>query len=247
MKPTIGITTAPRTVEDRWLEALDRGNVDAVVQAGGLPVMLPVVEPSDAAALLDHLDGLLLTGGVDVDPSAYGQQRIEAVTTTDPTRDAHELALTRGAFERHLPILGMCRGAQLLNVAAGGTLIQDIATQTPIEHLQRPRFAEVVHEVRVDPSSCLATIVGTEPIAVNTMHHQAVAAPGGGLRAVAWAEDGLIEAVEAVDGSPVLGVQWHPELLLGLPAHDALFRWLVEVAAAARPAQGRRHQVFRSA
>jgi putative glutamine amidotransferase len=238
MKPIVGVTTAPRVVEDRWLEALDRGNVEAVARAGGLPIMLPVVDPADAPQLVERLDALLLTGGVDVDPATYGQQRLEAVTETDPGRDAHELAVTRAALAGGVPVLGMCRGSQLLNVAAGGTLIQDIVTQTAIDHAQRPRFAEAVHQVRVDPHSTLGGIVGTAEIAVNTMHHQAVDRPGVGLRAVAWAEDGLVEAIEAADGSPVLGVQWHPELLLDLPVHQALFRWLVQVARA--PARRRR-------
>jgi putative glutamine amidotransferase len=136
------------------------------------------------------------------------------------------------AAERGLPLLGICRGAQVLNVALGGTLVQDLPTVTDgVDHRVAGRWGEVVHDVRIADDSLLAGVVGTDRLGVNSLHHQAVASAGHGLRIVAWATDGIAEAIEGTHGWSVLGVQWHPELLAEFTAHAALFEWLVARSA----------------
>jgi gamma-glutamyl-gamma-aminobutyrate hydrolase PuuD len=230
MKPRIGITTTPSVAEDRLLEALDRANVTGVVQAGGMPLVLPMLDPSEAEAAVSCLDGLLFSGGGDVDPASYGSLPLPEVQGIDVGRDAWELALVRAALAQGVPVLGICRGAQVINVAAGGTLVQHLPLVTDLVHCRRDQPAAPVHAVRVLEGSTLHRATGLDLLGVNSLHHQAVGAVGAGLRPVGWAEDGTIEAVEAVDGSRVLGVQWHPELLPAEPGHAALFDWLVEQA-----------------
>jgi putative glutamine amidotransferase len=233
MKPRIGITTTPRLHEDRFLEALDRTFVTAVIRSGAVPFILPVLEPEDARAALTCLDGVLFTGGGDVDPARYGAEPSPEVDGVDPTRDAFELALVEAAVELDLPILGVCRGAQVMNVARGGSLIQHLPDVTDQSHRERERWAETVHPVRIEQDSRLLQVLQQDLIGVNTLHHQAVDRLGSGLRAVGWAGDGTVEAIEGVDGLRILGVQWHPELLLNEPGHPALFSWLA--AEATRP------------
>ncbi len=229
MRPRIGITTSPSLREGRFSEALDRAYVTAVLRAGGLPVVLPVLETDQAPKVASCLDGIAFSGGGDVDPELYGADRVPELRGVDARRDAYELALVREALELGLPILGTCRGCQLLNVALGGTLVPHLDGDEG-RHRARDRWAEPVHTVSVLEGSLLGAVLGPGVVGVNSLHHQAVAEVGTGLRAVAWADDGVIEAVEAVDGNRALGVQWHPELLLTPPANTTLFRWLVEEA-----------------
>ena len=229
MRPRIGITTSPSLHEGRFSEALDRAYVTAVLRAGALPVVLPVLDPSQAAAVASSVDGMVFSGGGDLEPALYGGGPVPELRGLDARRDAYELALARHALDLGLPTLGTCRGSQLLNVALGGTLVPHLA-DVDGRHCARDRWAETVHTVSVLEGSVLRSIVGTEVIGVNSLHHQAVAEVGSGLRAVAWADDGVIEAVEGVGGNRVLGVQWHPELLLAPPANAPLFRWLVDEA-----------------
>ncbi|MGI9023167.1 MAG: gamma-glutamyl-gamma-aminobutyrate hydrolase family protein [Acidimicrobiales bacterium] len=227
MKPRIGITVSLSIHEDRAVEALERAYVDAVVRAGGIPLVLPACDPSDAPAVAQGLDGLLLSGGGDVDPAFYCGVPSSEVRAVEPGRDAWELALVRHAAKVGLPVLGTCRGAQVLNVGMGGTLVVHLPTVTTSEHCQRDRWAEVVHTVAVQQASTLRAVVGVDVVGVNSLHHQAVDQVGTGLRAVGWAEDGVIEAVEGIGAAPMLGVQWHPELLPDVEGHPALFGWLV--------------------
>jgi putative glutamine amidotransferase len=232
MKPRIGLTTTPATVDDCPVEQVNQAYVDAVVRAGGIPFVLPVLDPDDAEPALLALDGLLLTGGGDVEPSLYGALPVAEVYGLDPARDASEMALVRAAGRAGLPVLGICRGAQVLNVALGGSLVQHVPAVTGVDHRLRDRAYEFVHGVRISPESVLAGVAGGCDVAVNSLHHQAVDSLGRGLRAVAWSEDGVIEAIESADGSTrFLAVQWHPELLAGHDAHERLFRWLVTEAA----------------
>jgi putative glutamine amidotransferase len=230
MKPRIGITATPSVADDRLLEALDRANVTGVVQAGGMPLVLPVLDPAEAEAAVSCLDGLLLSGGGDVDPAAYGCPPLPEVAGVDRGRDAWELALVRAALAQGVPVLGVCRGAQVVNVAAGGTLIGHLPLVTDLEHCRKDRAAEPVHAVRVLAGSRLREATGLDRMGVNSLHHQAVGTVGAGLRPVGWSDDGTVEAVEGTDGHRVLGVQWHPELLLDEPGHAALFDWLVAEA-----------------
>jgi putative glutamine amidotransferase len=202
----------------------------AVEMAGGLPVALPPLTSENVDALLDHLSGLLLSGGPDVDPSTYGAAPHPQLGPTDPVIDAFEIALCRHAYRRRMPILGICRGAQLLNVALDGTLhqhIPDVTTGT-ISHRQPQLGTLTSHEVRVAPDSSLAQTTGGGPVRVNSFHHQAIDRLGAGLRAVAWSDDGVVEAIEEQDGRYVLGVQWHAETLVADAEQLSLFQRLVD-------------------
>jgi putative glutamine amidotransferase len=205
----------------------------AVERAGGLPVALAPLDPDSVEPLLDHLGGLLLTGGPDIDPSAYGADAHPELGPTDSAVDAFELALCRQADARGLPILGICRGAQVLNVARGGTLHQHVPElgDGALQHRQLEPGDRTTHTVDVSLDSALAQITGAGAVQVNSFHHQAVDRLGVALGPVAWAEDGLVEAIEDLDGCFVLGVQWHAETLIERSEHLALFERLVELAA----------------
>lgn len=200
----------------------------AVERAGGLPVVLPPVDVACVPLLLDRLDGLCLSGGPDLDPAAYGARRHHEVGPTEPALDAFELALAREADRRGIPTLGVCRGAQTINVARGGTLHQHI------EHHRQTELATVpTHEVDVVLPSRVGRIVGCARMAVNSFHHQAVDRLGAGLRVAACSEDGVIEGIEAPEHPFLIGVQWHVETLVDRPAHLALFRGLIRAAGLA--------------
>jgi putative glutamine amidotransferase len=235
--PLIGVTmsvTADRTPERAHVNA---AYLVAVQQAGGVPVLLPPqLEARGREALWTRLDGLLLTGGGDLDPARFGAPRHPAVYEVSEARDALELELTARAVGEGRPLLAICRGIQVLNVALGGTLIQDIPSEVgaTIAHSQQAPRHEPTHPVKIDVDGTrLGHLVGTAELMVNSFHHQAIKRVGRGLREVAWAPDGIIEGVESLDArSLLLGVQWHPEDLVG---HDAaarrLFRALVEAAS----------------
>ncbi len=205
--------------------------VKAVRKAGALPVLLPVVDPDDAMAMLDIVDALVITGGCDVDPTNYDAAVDPLLGPTDPLRDAADLAITRAAVQSNVPTLATCRGIQVLNVAMGGTLVQHVD-----EHMRVDMYNQDVHGVDIDPASRLATILGTEALGVNSMHHQVIDRLGPGVRSVARNHDGHIEAIE-IDAAPaVLGVQWHPELLRHRDDHLALFEDLVRQVLVRRDA-----------
>ena len=224
----------------RQVEGLDRSGVNvaylaAVLAADGVPIILsPVLGPDRAEAALHGMDGLLLTGGEDVDPAQYGGAPSPQLGTVDRRRDAFELALFRAARSRGLPVLAVCRGLQLVNVALGGTLWQDLPTDRPgaVLHAQRTPRDRRTHAVRVTPASRTRELLSTERLQVNSFHHQAIRELGDGLLATGWAEDGVIEAAEVADGGWVVGVQWHPESFHAEPGSPdlALFRGLVEAS-----------------
>jgi putative glutamine amidotransferase len=234
MKPRIGITSAPVVTDERRFDRVSRWYVEAVARAGGLPLILPTLAPILAAETLDGLDGLLLIGGGDVSPSRYGEAAAPEVRDVDDARDEWELALIAGR-DATFPVLGVCRGAQVLNVAAGGSLIQHLPAVTAEPHRLRERDCEEVHRVSLEPTSALAAILGRSVVGVNSVHHQAIRRVGAGYQAVAWAADGIVEAIERVDGAPVVAVQWHPESLIDLAPHGQLFLWLTRAAARRRP------------
>ncbi|CAN5695995.1 gamma-glutamyl-gamma-aminobutyrate hydrolase family protein [soil metagenome] len=244
MLPRIGITSSPFISDGPPLETLTRGYVDAVLGAGGLPIIIPILEPGLADEVLDTIDGLIMSGGGDVDPKRYGQEAVPEVDGVHEARDEWELALIPAALRRDLPVLGICRGTQVINVACGGTLVQDLPSVSEHVHRDADRSYEIVHAVEIDARSNLshvvdATRIGERAFGANTLHHQAVDKPGTGLRIVAWAEDRNVEGIESTDGHPLIGVQWHPELLTNHAPHRALFSWLVGEAGEAR----RRRQV----
>lgn len=249
MTPRIGITPSPSTEKfshgtfHRF--AIADTYVQAVAAAGGLPLVLPPQE-GNIEALLDTLDGLLLSGGGDIRPDRYGDQTVHPTTYgIHDLRDEFEFALLRGALTRDMPVLCICRGIQVLNVALGGSLIQDIADQhgVAVEHRQEeaniPK-SDPGHTVAVEPGSLLERVYGQETIAVNSFHHQALKRVSPELRVNATAPDGIIEAVERPGSTFVLGVQWHPEMMFH--AHHEHARPFQALVQAATERAAREHQ-----
>jgi putative glutamine amidotransferase len=190
--------------------------MNSILNAGGIPIVLPLTEDDEViAASIGRIDGLLLAGGVDIDPQLYGEEPLPGLGQVTPDRDVWELKLTREAMRRSIPIFAICRGSQMLNVAAGGTLYQDLASQKPgaLQHSQKAPRDHLSHSVNAERDTLLHRIVGQERFTVNSFHHQAVKQLAPGFRATAWAADGVIEAYEQPDSPFVLGVQWHPENL----------------------------------
>lgn len=216
MRPVIGLSA--RNMDG--LPGIKSGMTSAVLthdyllrvwEAGGIPVMLPPIAALPVE-ILDRVDGLVLTGGEDVEPARYGMEASPYLGDVDARRDALELALAAEAARRGMPILAVCRGLQVLNVALGGTLVQDLPEERPsaIRHRQEAPSSEGTHEVRVADATILAELAGAERLMVNSFHHQAVESLAPGLRASAHAADGVIEAIEGREGFMV-GLQWHPE------------------------------------
>jgi len=225
--PLIGVTTS--VTVDKYPERayVNAAYLTAVQQAGGVPVLLTPQLDRGARELFDQLDGLMLTGGGDIDPARFGEAPHPSVAEVSGARDTLELELTERAVRQELPLLAICRGIQVLNVALGGTLYQDIPSDpgSPIDHSQKERRDRPTHAVKVlGEGTRLGRILGTLELEVNSFHHQAVKRLGRGLREIAWASDGIIEGVElpGADGF-VVGVQWHPEDLV---EHDPVARSL---------------------
>jgi putative glutamine amidotransferase len=238
MQPIIGIPCFPMVRGDtgRPIYASNRAYIQAVMHAGGAPVLISPMPTGEAlAAIQGILDGLLLTGGADLDPALYGETPLPETRSPEPQRDATELAITHWALEKRLPVLGICRGMQLLNVACGGSLYQDLPTQRPgaFDHEQRNQArTHIAHAVSMEPGSLVASILGGQHTGVNSFHHQAVKRIGQGLQVTGVAEDGVTEAVEMPDWPFVVAVQYHPEELEGDDAASRrLFRAFVEAAA----------------
>jgi putative glutamine amidotransferase len=240
-RPLIGVTTSEVRLESR-AEPLPEGDppqremalgmvyMRAVELAGGIPVVLPPLGHDAIAPLLDRLCGVCLSGGPDIDPHGYGEGPHPRLGPTEPDLDAFELAVAQLADARGMPVVGICRGAQALNVARGGTLYQHVPDlmEGSIEHRQAARTRVSTHRVRIDPGSRLATVMGVTEAEVNSFHHQAVHRLGQRLRAVAWAPDGIVEGIEGDGPELYLGVQWHAESLVERDEQLALFRALVE-------------------
>lgn len=207
----------------------------AALERAGAEVRVLTPETGAPAVALAACDGLLLTGGADVDPREYGESERHSTVDVDPTRDAYELALARCALDRDLPVFAICRGVQVLNVAAGGTLIQDIPTArsgTLPHSVSEPKDA-VAHPVIVAPHTCLSVLLRRSPderVDVNSRHHQSVKDPAPGFIVSAVAPDGVIEAIEKPDARFCLGVQWHPENFWETGEFQELFQGLIDAA-----------------
>jgi putative glutamine amidotransferase len=239
----IGVTTSevrrsetvrqtPQSDPPQHEMALGLKYLRAIELAGGLPVVLPPLAGDALEPLLEHLTGICLSGGPDLGPESYGQERHPELGPTEDDVDRFELAIARLAWRRGLPLLAICRGAQALNVVRGGTLVQhlpDLEDQS-IQHRQEQPGDELTHPIEIDGGSLLAGVMGTRSARVNSFHHQAVRRLGRGLRVVARAPDGVAEGIEAPGRGYVLGVQWHAECLAELPEQAALFEGLVEAA-----------------
>ena len=239
----IGIV--PSGVEEKKI-TINQDYVEAVLRAGGTPVLFPVTADREQQdRLLDQVDGLLLTGGGDIDPREYGESKQPCCGDCSSCRDAMELPLCREALTRRIPILAICRGMQVLSGVLGGNLYQDLASQfgTALNHPRYDTPGDPVHEVEVKPDTLLSSIVGAGTLRVNSRHHQGVKTLGKNLRINATAPDGLVEGIELPDHPFVLGVEWHPESLSDrYPEHQRLFDAFIH-ACAGNPGMARSIQV----
>ena len=234
-RPLIGISGAYNEENQRL--SLNERYFEAIIRAGGLPVMLPqTTDEATIHALLDRIDGLLLSGGVDVLPARYGEETLPACGTIHEKRDASELLMTQYALDKGMPIFGICRGIQVLAVALGATLFQDIESQLGIpasKHKQEQPYDDPVHTVRFKEGGLFERITQTTLMPTNSMHHQSIKEAGDRLRIEGITMDGIIEAVCSKENETVFGVQFHPEYL----AHysdfaERLFTYFVEKSTA---------------
>jgi len=209
--------------------------IDVILRAGGIPLMLPFVEEESVArAQMSLIDGLLLSGGIDVNPLVYGEEPHPQLGPIYPKRDTHELHLVKIAQETNKPILGICRGLQLLNAAFGGTLYQDIPhmTNTDIQHAQKVQKHISTHTVDLKPGTILQQIFGSTSLLTNSLHHQAIKQLASVFTVNAQTKDGLIEGIENQANPFILAVQWHPEMMVAYePQMQKLFDYFVKVVA----------------
>lgn len=228
--PLIGISgwsnrTSPRVD----MRGVSLPYIKAVEEAGGLPVILPPgLESRTLTEWLSRIDGLVMTGGGDLDPAYFGEERLPECDEPNPERDEYDLRLARFALETQIPTLAICRGAQVMAVADGGSLYQHIGEA----HRERDRRTEAVHTIDVEPGSLLGRLTGVQVLGVNSIHHQAVRTVSERFRVVARAADGTLEAYEAPSLPFCLAVQWHPEALApSMAEHASIFQALVAAAA----------------
>ena len=214
MKPLIGLTSSFNWENNQY--TLPESYVKAVENNGGTEIILPQTMDIDTKQLLELVDGIILTGGVDIDPYLYGEPPIPQQGRIDPVRDHFEIKITKAAIEADKPVLAICRGCQVLNVAAGGTLYQDINSQIKgsLKHSGQAPTYYASHPVKLAEKSKLAEIFNSTSTRVNSFHHQGVKNIGIDLEATAWADDGTIEGIEHKTKKYIIGVQWHPERML---------------------------------
>jgi putative glutamine amidotransferase len=243
--PLIGVTTQTLQAIDGIPEGLPTSVVmnqryyHAVASAGGAPVLVPLLDDLETLrAIYERTDGILIPGGVDVDPAAFGDSPHERLGRTDPARDRVEIQLVKWAVDDDKPLLGLCRGLQVINVALGGTLYQDLETEYPnaIKHDYFPTYGysrdHLAHDVAVEAGSRMRHALNKSAVPVNSMHHQGIKALASSLAASAVAPDGLIEAAESTTDSYIVGVQWHPEVFeLSEPSSGVLFTDFVQAAS----------------
>lgn len=230
--PRIGITCDSN--DARTVYTLPYAYADSVERAGGLPFVLPYrSDPARAAAYMDQLDGMLFSGGDDMDPSAYGEEWHPQTQRIDPLRERFERALIAEVERRRIPVLGICLGSQLINIHRGGNMHQflpDLPRDNPLEHRNLKRDWVGRHTVCVNPETAYGQAIGRAEITVNTSHKQAIRTPGRGLRVLATAPDGVIEGVEDPSFPMFMGVQWHAERMSDQPEHLKLFEMLIDHA-----------------
>ena len=238
MRPLIGIPCYAliRVETGRPIYAGNRAYVHAVESAGGVPILIPMINDLNIlTALLTRLDGLLLPGGIDLHPSHYGEEVHPLTEEADLEHDEFEITLASWAFQEDIPVLGVCRGMQLINIALGGSLYQDIDDQYPdsIGHTHRnlPR-THLAHRISVDPGSRMEKILGTREVWVNSLHHQAIKEPGKGVRVTGRASDGIPELLEVTGYRFVMAAQCHPEEIYSIePAFARLFSAFVQASS----------------
>lgn len=242
MHPVIGIPchTYHRIESEQLVYGNRRTYIQAVEHAGGLPVLIPMLtDLAELEHLLPRLDGLLFSGGMDIQPGFYGEQAHPDLRAVDPQLDAFEFALANWALQKDMPILGICRGMQLINVALGGTLYQDISAQQP-DSLQHCRYdlprREEAHQMTVDRGSLMRKILRTRQLAVNSFHHQAIKEPGENVHICGWADDGVAELLEVSRYRFVMGIQCHPEdMYRDVPAFARLFQAFIHTCSEPSP------------
>lgn len=223
-KPIIGLCSSYEKDENNDRVFLNHAYLEAIRHFGGMPMVIPAeAGEQEQAFLLSQCDGLVLTGGDDIDPTLYGEQILNDTVKPAPERDAGEPRLLRMAEEKDLPILGICRGAQIMNVYFGGTLYQDIPAQlsTSVKHSMEKPYHRTCHDCLVTPGSPLAAWTGKEVIQVNSHHHQAVKAVAPGLEAMGSCSDGVVEAIWKPDAKFICAVQWHPEKIWDMEESSA--------------------------
>jgi putative glutamine amidotransferase len=235
--PTLAIPPGPKP--PRF--GINQSYVRALAAAGCAPVLIPILDDEDQLrAIYERLDGIVFPGGADVAPEEYGEEPIDNVNVVEPPRDQTELTLARWAFADDLPTLGICRGQQLLNVALGGSLYQDLRHQgvTTVDHSDadgRKRNA-LLHRVRLDPESRLAQLIDETSIEVNSLHHQAVKVVAPSLKATGTSDDGVVESLESDERRFLIAVQWHPEEIDDLAWVQRLFAGFARAASGGRAA-----------
>jgi putative glutamine amidotransferase len=235
--PVIGLPTLAIPAGEKPPRfGINQAYVAALTGAGCAPLLIPLVEDDSLLrAIFERLDGIVFPGGADVGPLEYGEQPLPDINVVEPARDSTELRLARWAYEASLPTLGICRGQQLLNVALGGTLYQDLLTQeaTDVDHSDRDGRARsaLVHRVALEPDSRLAQLIDETTVEVNSLHHQAIKSVAPALKVTGRSEDGVIEAVEADGAAFLIAVQWHPEELTDLGWVSRLFKGFARAAA----------------
>ncbi len=230
MKPVIGITASWN--EEKESVVLPYTYVDAVTEAGGIPLLIPILPDDVAEEALSKVDGILFPGGADVDPQKFGERPHQKLGSINPRLDSMELNVAKRALEKGLPILGICRGCQLVNIATGGTLVQDIPAQVggAMKHQQAAPRWYGTHEVVLEDGSMAAEIFGTRRLTVNSYHHQSVKNPGNGLTVSGRALDGVAEVTEGGKGF-ILLLQWHPEgMFRRTPVFLRPFKAFIEAA-----------------
>lgn len=236
MKPIIGITTFREKREKGEYNSINFSYAEAVIKSGGIPIFIPIMSEDLALEILENetIDGIIFSGGEDVAPRYYGEDPILQISGTDTKRDEMEFKLLDEACRRKIPVLGICRGHQLINVAFDGSLYQDIDTQVQSAMGHHPSAInrdELYHSVSIKKDSLLHDIFQTEKIYVNSFHHQGVKKLGKGLKATAFSCEGVVEAFEAIDMEErfVLGIQWHPENLINrYPEFLDIFKKFIE-------------------
>lgn len=218
--PLIAVTSTTEVLRNLPRVRVNQLYTDALQRAGMIPVVVPTLDPGLADALLQRVDGVVFTGGEDVDAHLYGQTPHPTAEAPNLARDRWEIALAHAAHDRHIPTLAICRGVQVINIALGGSLIQDIASREPafLTHTRSDDRAHRVHDLSIDPDTRLARAIAAPHITINSSHHQSVDTIGAGLHVVARSSDGVVEGVESNgDDWWMLGVQWHPEELVQTP------------------------------
>lgn len=215
INPLIGITCGHQW-EDPERYYVNGTYISAITKAGGVPVLIPYMAEQKLSQILDLLDGLLVPGGIDIDARLFNQELHPRSGKIDPLWDQLDIFMIRGALEKNIPVLAICRGCQILNVACGGSMIQDIESQVanPIKHQQQAPKWYGTHSVTITPQSLLQRIFMSNSLRVNSFHHQSVLEIAPGFQVSALASDGVVEAIESVEHDFVMGVQWHPELMV---------------------------------